>query len=141
MVQGTLLSLGFATWVNEFNRTSPFADMVPAWHQLFLHPISYVRTLIEVLKLHTARSTAETMERRMRKVEDVQKRAAYRKAHGLDQNEGFGGWTAKTDAESIGPVLTVPDLVVEGVQTKPVPVDGEPARETRPPVKKWFGIW
>jgi len=41
--------------------------------------------VIEVLRLHTAHVTAETMERRKHKVEDVAKRAAYRKAHGLDQ--------------------------------------------------------
>jgi len=84
--------------------------------------------------------TAETQERRKRKVEDVQKRSAYRKAHGLDKDEGFGGWTAKSDRELLGPAIplgeadAVQEQVVEQVAVEPV------VREKRP-VKKWLGIW
>lgn len=74
------------------------------------------------------------MEKRTRKVEDVAKRAQFRKAHGLDQSHSFGGWTAKTDEESLGPAI--------GIEGANEAADGveEPARVRRP-IKKWFGIW
>ena len=81
--------------------------------------------------------TAETMERRKRKVEDVAKRAAYRKAHGLDKDESFGGWTAKSDEQLLGPGIPVGGAeVVEGDRPQSEPV----VRDKRP-LKKWFGIW
>lgn len=79
--------------------------------------------------------TAETQARRTRKVEDVAKRGQYRKAHGLDQDESFGGWTAKTDAELQGPAISLGDAVAEGAEQQ------QPVRRERVPVKKWFGIW
>lgn len=81
--------------------------------------------------------SAETFEKRKRKVDDVGKRAAYRKAHGLDKDEGFGGWTAKTDEQSLGPAIPTGDsVVVESGETAAEPV----VREKRV-LKKWFGIW
>ena len=54
--------------------------------------------------MHVAYVSAETADRRKQKVEDVKKRSHYRKAHGLDQGEGiFGGWTARTDEETLTP--------------------------------------
>ena len=102
--QGTLFSLaGYAT-ITNFKRTSKFADLLPAASDLFFHPIDFFRTCIEVLRLHTAHVSAETAERRKRKVEDVQKRSEYRKKHGLE-TEGVGGWTAKTDVDVLGPAI------------------------------------
>jgi hypothetical protein len=45
--------------------------------------------LIEVLRLHEAHKTARINEKRKRNVEDVAKRAAYRKAHGLPDEMGL----------------------------------------------------
>ena len=99
--------------INRFKSTSPFAYMLPPFRDIFTHPITFASTYAEVLKLHTAHQSAETAERRKRKVEDVEKRAEYRKAHGLE-GEGLGGWTAKD--------------VYTGF-------DGEKK------AKKWLGIW
>ena len=137
--QGTLFGLASSVWVTNFKRNSPFADMLPAWSQLFVHPIAFFRTFMEVVNMNSDYVTAETMERRKRKVEDVAKRAAYRKAHGLDKDEAFGGWTAKTDEQILGPGIPVGGDVKEGegqaqVQSEHV------VREKRP-LKKWFGIW
>ncbi|EKD12865.1 uncharacterized protein L3040_007020 [Drepanopeziza brunnea f. sp. 'multigermtubi'] len=123
---GTLFGLAATVWITNFKRNSPFADMLPAWSQLFLHPIAFFRTFGEVIKMNSDYVTAETMERRKRKVEDVAKRAAYRKAHGMENDEAFGGWTAKSDEQLLGPAMPVGDA--------------EPVRATRP-VKKWLGIW
>jgi len=118
--------------------------MLPHWSQFFTNPIAFFRTWKEVFKLNTAHTTAETQERRKRKTEDVAKRAAYRKAHGLDKNEGFGGWTVKTDEQTLGPGIPIGDVVVSKESDAPV----EPAveheeevKQKRTPVKKWLGIW
>jgi len=96
--------------------------------------------------MHTVYISAQTAERRKKKVEDVQKRAEYRKAHGLDKEEGFGGWMARKDEEVLGPGLRAADRVVnEGGSAG----EGEAADSgvytdfegRRKPVKKWLGIW
>jgi len=104
--------------------------MLPTGSDLLFHPIHSIRQFFEVLRLHTARVSAETAERRKRKVEDVQKRSDYRKAHGLDTEEGFGGWTAKSDAESLGPAIPLNDGTVPAAEQPP-----------KKPLKKWLGIW
>lgn len=109
--------------------------------------------------MHTARTSAETAERRKRSVEDVQKRSTYRRAHGLESedSQGLGGWTARSDEETLGP-----SLQAEGpISRRPInAVAGEPAESDlaatsgnnteaayagsegrTKPVKKWFGIW
>lgn len=70
-------------------------------------------------------------------MEDVAKRAAYRKAHGLDKNEGFGGWTAKSDAQVLGPGIPVGD----GSDVSATDPTGEQELRTKRPLKKWLGIW
>ncbi|KAH9223404.1 hypothetical protein DL95DRAFT_420129 [Leptodontidium sp. 2 PMI_412] len=137
---GTLFGLATSVWVTNFKRNSPFADMLPAWSQLFVHPIAFFRTFMEVVKMNSDYITAETMERRKRKVEDVAKRAAYRKAHGLDKDEGFGGWTAKTDEQLLGPGIPV-GAEGEGVKDGEAQVQSEPVVREKRPLKKWFGIW
>lgn len=90
-----------------------------------------------MLKLDAARTTAETQERRKRKVEDVAKRAAYRKAHGLDKDEGFGGWTAKSDSQVLGPGIPLGDEDSASPTAHAVEQEPRPKR----PLKKWLGIW
>lgn len=103
--------------------------------------------------------TKETQERRRNKVEDVAKRSAYRKAHGLDgsDSEGFGGWSAKSDSEVLGTGMRAGDdaspvggrhlaavqggeghLAAEGVT---VNVREEQPQRPKKPLKKWLGIW
>ena len=73
--------------------------------------------------MHTAYISAQTAERRKQNVEDVRKRSEYRKAHGLDKEGVFGGWTAKTDEESLGPALReggVPAAAAADLDASPV---------------------
>lgn len=97
--------------------------------------------------MHTAHISAETAERRKQKVEDVRKRSEYRKAHGLENEGLFGGWTAKTEEESMGPALREgggppPSMAV--VQDAS-PVAGASVYAdfdgNTKPARKWFGIW
>lgn len=129
-------------WATNFKQNNPFADMLPSWGQVFTQPIVATRTFFEVVKLTTDHNTAETMERRRRKVEDVQKRAAYRKAHGLDTDEGFGGWTAKSEKEVLGPGIPVSDVVeAQEGQGETAIVEQQVVTQEKKPLKKWLGIW
>ena len=116
--------------------------------------------------MHVAYVSAQTAERRRQKVEDVKKRAEYRKAHGQGQNEGvLGGWTARDDGEALGPALREGGAIADGRDGAVVvgpgfdrKVEMDVARvaeeadakgeefvdfegKRRPVVKKWFGIW
>jgi hypothetical protein len=142
--QGTLFSLGSYVTITNFKRTSKFADMLPPTSDLFFHPIMFFRTCGEVLRLHTAEVSAETAERRKRKVDDVQKRSEFRKKHGLETEE-IGGWTAKTDAGAVGPAIAVGNgaganavLATEGGEGEHI--EAIPERPKKP-LKKWLGIW
>jgi hypothetical protein len=115
--------------------------MLPHWPQLFLHPIEFFRTTTEVIRLDAERTTAETMERRKRKVEDVQKRAQYRKAHGMEQDEGFGGWTAKSDEQSLGPAIPLGNSDGQSPIAEEGNSDGSEQVREKKPLKKWLGIW
>lgn len=63
--------------------------MLPSASDYLYHPLDSVRMLVEVLRLHEAHKTARISEKRKRNVEDVAKRAAYRKAHGLPDEMGL----------------------------------------------------
>lgn len=149
--------------VESFQRTTPFADMLPPAEEFWSHPFSFVATYGHIYKLHTDHVSAQTNERRRNMADDVQKRSRYRKAHGLEKEQGLLGWTAKTDAELLGPTTPTGGISSGQQDTQaareasPVNSGGEeitasiPARndpselikvpEKRPPVKRWLGIW
>jgi len=124
-------------FVTNFQQNSPFADMIPPWTDMFTHPVAFWRRWVEIVRLNTAHQTAETQEKRKRKVEDVAKRAAYRKAHGYDLDEDLGGWTAKSDGQLLGPAIPTG----EEVSQEGAPVQEEPVVRKKKPVKMWLGIW
>ena len=114
--------------------------------------------VLDVWTLHVNRTTNETQERRMRDISDVQKRSTYRRAYGLEDegSQGLGGWTAKSDEESLGASPRVDGAVGRPMfRTASVPVgeDGMPSdggskeavyvdwEGRKRPVKKWLGIW
>ncbi|KAK5137391.1 hypothetical protein LTR08_008969 [Meristemomyces frigidus] len=148
---GILVSLVVGIWVQDFLTTTPYRDILPPNSMVFAHPITFVARWFEVYQMHIAYTSKQTADRRRRNVDDVQKRSEYRKAHGIDQGEGvFGGWTAKTDAETLGPALSERGAAVEVPSASPVAVeaatdvdgtfvDFEGKRQTLR--KKWLGIW
>ncbi|KAL8945230.1 MAG: hypothetical protein Q9211_000240 [Gyalolechia sp. 1 TL-2023] len=145
---GVLFSLAAIISVENFHRSTPYIDMLPAGKEFWSHPFKFVATYGHVYKLHTDHVSAETAERRKKKVDDVQKRSRYRKAHGLENEQGFGGWIAKSDAESLGPALPSQDISGQApniVESQPAPTGGEDDQSTpvrkRRPVKRWLGIW
>ena len=129
--------------------------MLPPAKFFLSHPLSFISQYVEVYKLHTVRIGAETAERRKKKVEDVEKRSKYRKAHGLENDQGFGGWTAKTDSELMGPALKLDGAVGEPVKAEGAGQEKGAAAAVghgdehtyvdfegkKRPVRKWLGIW
>lgn len=97
ITMGTLASLAIYTAAENFKANTPFADMLPETSDFWEHPIISLRTTYEVWKLTALHNSAVTGEKRKKKVDDVVKRSEYRKAHGLEQQGGFGNWTAKED--------------------------------------------
>lgn len=75
-------------------------------------------------------NTLQSKEKRRRNVDDVEKRRAYRIAHGLEEPE------LETQNGEDGNIAAVA-APAEGEK------DGSNAGQerTRRPVKKWFGIW
>lgn len=105
----------------------------------------------------------ETAIRRKRDVDDAQKRAAYRKAHGIVENQGIAAWGLGKEEEqervSVGPNAAAGN--VDAAVGAPVgdgrggagfegeTVVGREGKEAayvdwegkKRPVKKWLGIW
>lgn len=72
-------------------------------------------------------------EQRHRRVEDAEKRKAFRVAHGLEEAD------VKKDGEKKeGEVDVQSPVAVEGTVGEGEFVDWEGKRK---PIKKWFGIW
>ncbi|KAI2471780.1 hypothetical protein F4781DRAFT_77008 [Annulohypoxylon bovei var. microspora] len=129
---GTLTSLALYTFIANFNANSPFADLIPPISEFPRHPFQYVRVLVDVMRMHEEHETAVTVEKRRMRVDDVAKRAEYRKAHGLEATQGFFGNSGGSKPVS----EPEPVLVVE-------PVAVPTAETTTPDGKrmKWFGIF
>ncbi|OQO12104.1 hypothetical protein B0A48_02743 [Cryoendolithus antarcticus] len=159
-----LSTLILTIWTQDFVNTTPFRDLLPPNSLALSHPIQFVRQYIHVYQLHSENLSREVSERRRQKVEDVQKRAQFRKAHGLEEPEGvFGGWTAKADEEvlgggmreggmpgEVGPDLAIVDqspvardvVATEAAEKQPeIYVDFEGKERPVQEAKKWFGIW
>ncbi|KAI4785100.1 hypothetical protein E4T44_14210, partial [Aureobasidium sp. EXF-8845] len=93
-----LISLAFFTWLNNFLTNTPYLDQLPPNNMFFSHPIAFLSRYAEVYNLHSQYISMQTAEYRKNKVDDVRKRAEFRKAHGLNEAEGvFGGWSARDD--------------------------------------------
>lgn len=106
VLQGVLVSLIIAVWFTDFINTTPYGDLLPPNSMFFAHPFAFLGRYTDVYKMHVEYVSNETAERRRQKVEDVKKRAEYRKAHGIDDGETvLGGWTARRDGEEMGPAL------------------------------------
>ncbi|KAK3344061.1 hypothetical protein B0T25DRAFT_556032 [Lasiosphaeria hispida] len=135
---GTLGTLAVFTATENFKRNSPFADMLPAVGDFVRHPIDSTRALLEVIKLDELHTSAQVAARRQRHVDDVAKREVYRKAHGLNQEQGFASMFGLGNKKEV--VEVVPVAGDAGV----VPADvGEVAapEQKQEPRKKILGIF
>ena len=103
---------------------------------------------MHVIRLDDGVRSARVDERRQHEVNDVGKRAAYRRAHGLPMEYSlFGKVLGKSKVEEvIEEVVEEVDEVVEGVMGEGKTVAGAVAevveeKEGEGKKKKWLGIW
>ncbi|KAK4547468.1 hypothetical protein LTR36_001124 [Oleoguttula mirabilis] len=149
---GILVSLTIGVFLQDFLTTTPYRDILPPNSMIFAHPLTFFGRWIEVYQMHISYTSAQTAERRKQKVDDVQKRSEYRKAHGINQGDSvLGGWTAKEETESMGPALREGRALVGSadMDASPVAAGAADANGTfvdfegkqQPMRKKWLGIW
>ncbi|KAI0974780.1 hypothetical protein F4678DRAFT_420829 [Xylaria arbuscula] len=142
---GTLTSLAMYTFAMNFKAKSPFADMIPPIGEFPRHPFQYIGVCLDVLRLHEEHESAQTAEKRRRRVEDVAKRDEYRKAHGLEPaTSGFFGAKVEQAAETADEASpSAATTVVESSRPEPEPVPDTVAAEFTPEGKrkKFLGIF
>ncbi len=160
VTMSTLTLVALFTFVENYRRTSPYADMLPALSEAAAHPIAAARAAAEVVRLTEHQRSMAITERRQQRVDDVAKRAMYRKAHGMDETVGFGSngglfsrWGGKD--KNTGPVAPVRNEDSGDVSNPPVAAaaaavvdDASPVRGVAPvsagtdaPRKKFLGIF
>ncbi|KAF2084488.1 hypothetical protein K490DRAFT_75882 [Saccharata proteae CBS 121410] len=137
-----LFSLAFFVFLQNFLHETPYVDLLPPASDFWAHPFRFIGQYAEVYKMHTAYVSEKTAEMRRRKVEDVDKRAAYRKAHGLDKKEtglfaDFVGSREGTDTVEAGPTAVAQGSPSQGSDSE-VYTDFQGRKK---PIKKWLGIW
>lgn len=129
-------------------KNSAHADLLPSGSDFASHPIDSVGMLFEVLRLDAEVRSAETGAKRTREVDDVERRARYRKAHGLPAEQGIASWLPNGGKAVEPPVVEeAVEAPVEGVKVvageEGVVVGREEAvAATVPePRKKWLGVF
>lgn len=110
--------------MENFKRNTPFAEMLPSGADLREHPVASLRTVYDVWQLTEIHNSAVVAAKRKKNVDDVAKRAEYRKAHGLDQENGWLNWTVRGGGQE----EAAPQ---QQQQSGPVPAKRE----------KWLGIF
>lgn len=86
--------------MENFKRNTPFADMLPSSSDYREQPLESMRTVYEVWQLTQLHKSVIVAGKRKKNVDDVAKRAEYRKAHGLEQDGGLGNWTVRADPQT-----------------------------------------
>ncbi|KAI0439777.1 hypothetical protein F4803DRAFT_25844 [Xylaria telfairii] len=118
---GTLSSLAFYTFCVNFQSKSPFADLIPPISEFPRHPFQYIGVCVDVLRMHEEHESAETAEKRRRKVEDVAKRNEYRKAHGMEPATSglFGSKVAEESPATVDDASPQATAIVESPEPEP----------------------
>ncbi|KZF20036.1 hypothetical protein L228DRAFT_270794 [Xylona heveae TC161] len=131
---GTLLSLAFFTFMSNFKERSPYADLLPAGREYFSHPLQTMGRLLEIYKLQMAYNTEKSVARREAISEDAYKRSEYLKAHGLENEGRFGGWSAREDRRpaSLKPLSSSSDPEAAAAASAPAAEAEATADESKP---------
>lgn len=138
--QGTLTILAITTIILNFTHTSPFRHLLPRASEFWSGPIEFIRTWWRVIQLHENDRNAKAIAHHTRTTDDVMKRLAYRKAHGLDKENPIKNWISSGDEEEESQEKRSAD----GDQSSVAPTEGQQAAvegtegQGR---KKWFGIF
>ncbi|KAG6991331.1 hypothetical protein G7Y79_00053g088140 [Physcia stellaris] len=150
IVLGFLSFLAATAWKQSFYHTCKFTHLLPPGSYFWSHPIDFISQWSMVYKMHVEQRSQVVAEMRQKRLDDIEKRNAYRKAHGIKDPQGVWGfgrrleyYDSKEDVEkAVGEVARAEDAS---------PVTAEPAavgkgeyldfEGKRKPLKKWFGIW
>ncbi|KAF2862861.1 hypothetical protein K470DRAFT_168364 [Piedraia hortae CBS 480.64] len=140
-----LISLCVTLWVQDFLLNTPYRDLLPPKSMIFAHPIRFLGRWFEVYGMHVRYVSDQTAERRRRKLEDVEKRAAYRKAHGIETGGSFRTEDSSPLADDASPVAAHEPQAASGtagqVQGSSQAEVTKPAAGVSQPARKWFGIF
>ncbi|KAI0484281.1 hypothetical protein GGR56DRAFT_17906 [Xylariaceae sp. FL0804] len=127
ITMGLLGGLALYTFALNAQR-SPFYELVPPIRELARHPFEYVGICLDCLRLHEERESAITGERRRRKVEDVAKRDAYLREHGVEPPRSF--FAPKPQAVVPRPEAPEPEPEPEPEPAAPASVVVSPESQT-----------
>ncbi|KAH1557802.1 hypothetical protein KXX57_000019 [Aspergillus fumigatus] len=131
--RGVLTSLATFTFTTNFKHSSPYAHLLPPWSALLTHPIDTIGQALAVFRMHVQHTSMETREKRLKRVEDAEKRRQYRIAHGLEEpNEKSERQTPEVVDDQSPVAVDIPAVGPDEY------VDWEGKKR---PVKKWLGIW
>ncbi|KAL3439421.1 hypothetical protein BDV09DRAFT_2007 [Aspergillus tetrazonus] len=134
---GVLTSLATFTFTTNFKATSPFAHLLPPWSALLSHPIDTISQALSVFRMHVQHTSVETREKRMRAVEDAEKRRQFRIAHGLEEPSEQDLAKEAKQVEQMDDQSPIAPEARDGAGAGEY-VDWEGKRR---PIKKWLGIW
>ncbi|KAH1498819.1 hypothetical protein KXV92_003297 [Aspergillus fumigatus] len=133
IAMGVLTSLATFTFTTNFKHSSPYAHLLPPWSALLTHPIDTIGQALAVFRMHVQHTSMETREKRLKRVEDAEKRRQYRIAHGLEEpNEKSERQTPEVVDDQSPVAVDIPAVGPDEY------VDWEGKKR---PVKKWLGIW
>ncbi|KAL9639987.1 MAG: hypothetical protein Q9164_000565 [Protoblastenia rupestris] len=122
ITMGTLVLLAsFVSWEN-WCRSTIFRERLPSKQQILAHPIDSFFQFVDAWKKYNYETSQRANEERYRGIDDAQKRASYRRAHGGGENQGMQFWPPFEERE--------------GKVERPIN-EGQEKRK----VKMWFGIW
>ncbi|KAF2189451.1 hypothetical protein K469DRAFT_561913 [Zopfia rhizophila CBS 207.26] len=117
ITMGILVTLGIAAWYIDFVSKTPYRDLIPTKKDLIHHPFETTSRFIDIYKMHVEYMSQQTYQRRMKKIEDAEKRKQFREER-IREAEEKGEEYVEDPRYYIGP---------DGVR--------------RRRVKRWFGIW
>ncbi|KAG8531110.1 uncharacterized protein KY384_004467 [Bacidia gigantensis] len=131
---GTLTLLASFTMWENWKRSTTFKNGLPTRGQVLLHPLDSFYQFIFAWRASADEQSMPSYTKNQRGVDDVQKRASYRKAHGGDpDDQGVEYWPPFEKKYG--------HCVIDERSGRLVDASTLPNNGVRPQPKKWFGIW
>jgi hypothetical protein len=141
----------------DFHSRNKYAELVPPGALFRSHPFEYISQYVQVYRMHKQAETAENMMKKQRKQDEVRKRRAYMRAHGVEHEGPYGMGTVEGDEyrKKMQEEREHYDLQEVKREELAGELRAQRAREheayggeevrgfagERRKVRKWFGIW
>ncbi|KAI9832349.1 MAG: hypothetical protein M1826_002035 [Phylliscum demangeonii] len=100
---GVLLAFYLTISIRTFYKNTPSRALLPSWRDWARHPFRSGQQYMEIAIADALANSADAHGQRERKLEDVQKRKKYRKAHDIPDTTGIIKWLGfrlETDEET-----------------------------------------